>query len=187
MQFRIDTLIYPRILLILILNILVFPSINIEMKKLRIYIDTSVIGGCCDEEFAEESKSLIEQVKQNIYTLLVSEVVIEELESAPENVQNILKSIPKSCIERIELTKEMLTLQEAYLQARILDERWATDALHVATATVARADAIVSWNFRHIVKLEKIRAYNQLNLQNGYGIITIISPREVIGDDEEDD
>jgi hypothetical protein len=51
--------------------------------------------------------------------------------------------------------------------------------LHVAAATAARADAIVSWNFRHIMRLDKMRAYNQINLSNGYGILTIISPKEV--------
>jgi hypothetical protein len=46
-------------------------------------------------------------------------------------------------------------------------------------ATVYRADAIVSWNFRHIVRLDKIKMFNQINLLNGYGILTIISPKEV--------
>jgi len=54
------------------------------------------------------------------------------------------------------------------------------DMTHVAAATIARVDAIVSWNFKHIVRLDKMKSYNQVNLQNGYGILTIISPKETI-------
>ena len=57
----------------------------------------------------------------------------------------------------------------------------------MAAATIARADAIVSWNFRHIVRLDKMKLYNQVNLLNGYGILTIISPRELMGDEENEE
>jgi len=57
--------------------------------------------------------------------------------------------------------------------------------LHVALATVNRADAIISWNFKHIVRLDKIKAYNLVNTKNGYGVVTILSPKEVIIDEEE--
>ena len=43
---------------------------------------------------------------------------------------------------------------------------------------------VVSWNFKHIVRLDKMKAYNQVNLLNGYGILTIISPLEVMTDEE---
>ena len=69
------------------------------------------------------------------------------------------------------------------MQAKILGTEWIDDATHVAVATVARADAIVSWNFKHIVRLDKMKAYNQVNLMNGYGILTIISPKEVLLDE----
>ena len=86
-------------------------------------------------------------------------------------------------IERIELTEEILHLRDEYLSAKIVSPRWTDDATHVAAATVARADAIVSWNFSHIVRLYKMRAYNQINLMHGYGILTIISPKEVSYDE----
>jgi hypothetical protein len=53
----------------------------------------------------------------------------------------------------------------------------------VASATVARADTVVSCSFKHIVKLDKIKGYNQVNLLNGYGLLTIVSPKEVIFDE----
>lgn len=153
------------------------------MKRERIYFDSSVIGGYYDPEFAEDSRRVIEYARSGRITVLMSEVVVQEIVKAPPPVQELLLSIPSSHIERIELTTEILALRDAYLSAHIVSPRWGDDATHVAAATVARADAIVSWNFNHIVRLDKMRAYNQINLANGYGILTIITPREVSYDE----
>lgn len=80
---------------------------------------------------------------------------------------------------------EVLELAAAYLEAGVVGKQWLDDATHVAAATIARADAIVSWNFRHIVRLDKIKAYNQVNLAKEYGVLTIVSPVEVAIDDAE--
>ena len=148
-------------------------------RKERLYFDSSVIGGYYDPEFAEDSKRVIGYAQKGRIVVLMSEVVVQEILKAPARVQEVMFSIPSNTLERIELTAEILSLRDAYLLAQIVSPRWGDDALHVAAATAARADAIVSWNFRHIVRLDKMRAYNQINLSNGYGILTIISPKEV--------
>lgn len=154
------------------------------MKKLRVYADTSVIGGCLDEEFFDSSRKFLEEVRNGRFTLLFSRVVLEELTDAPEAVQDVLRSLPPENVEEVALSEEVLELRDAYLAAGILRPPWIDDLTHVAAATVARADSIVSWNFRHIVRLDKIKAYNQVNLAQGYGILTILSPVEVVIDDE---
>jgi len=153
------------------------------IRKERVYFDTSVIGGCYDPEFAVDSSRLIQYARDKRITALVSEVVIREILNAPSRVQEILFSIPPDTLERIDITEEILSLRDAYLSGGIVSQRWSDDAAHVAAATVARADAIVSWNFQHIVRLDKMRAYNQINLAHGYGILIIISPKEVNYDD----
>lgn len=153
------------------------------MKPLRIYCDTSVIGGCFDAEFAVDSLRLIEAVRKARLLLLLSDVVLTELADAPAQVQQVLQSLPPEAVEKVELTEEVLALRDAYLAAKILGPRWADDAAHVAAATVARADAIVSWNFRHIVRLDKMKAYNHVNLLQGYGILTIVTPKEVLSNE----
>jgi len=90
-------------------------------------------------------------------------------------------------LEEVATTDETLALRDAYVEAGIVGLSRLDDAGHVASATVAKADAIVSWNFKHIVRLDKIRAYNQINLLNGYGILTIVSPREVRFDEPDED
>jgi predicted nucleic acid-binding protein len=156
------------------------------MKKLRIYIDTSVIGGCLDDEFSVESNNLIELIKQEKFILLISEIIINELIDAPQAVKNILLSIPQSAIEVVNITSEILQLRDDYINGGVVTSKSINDATHVAAATVARADAIISWNFKHIVRLDKMKGYNQINLLNGYGILTIISPLEVTIDEIND-
>jgi predicted nucleic acid-binding protein len=153
------------------------------MKKLRVYFDTSVIGGCLDDEFAEDSMQLLSSVRQGQLTMLLSEVVSAELSNAPSEVQNILQNIPVEHIEIVELTPDIIELAQAYLETGVLTPKSLNDAIHVAAATIARADAIVSWNFKHIVRLDKMKQYNQINLLNGYGILIIVSSKEVVLND----
>ncbi|MEA1927900.1 MAG: hypothetical protein U9N73_06805, partial [Candidatus Auribacterota bacterium] len=114
----------------------------------------------------------------------LTEVVLAELQGAPEKVRDILKELPPSSVELINLNDEIIALRDAYIAAGIIKERWLDDATHVAAATAARADAIVSWNFKHIVRLDKMKQYNEVNLFNGYGILTIISPKELMSDED---
>ena len=153
------------------------------MRRLRVYVDTSVFGGCFDAEFTEDSLRVVEAVRKGKLIALVSGVVLAELESAPKSVREVFQGLPGDRLERLELTPEVYELQRAYLRAGILAPRRADDALHVAAATVARADAIVSWNFRHIVRLDKIKGFNQVNFEMGYAHLTIISPKEVLSDE----
>ncbi|MDI6774909.1 MAG: hypothetical protein QME60_05885 [Verrucomicrobiota bacterium] len=149
----------------------------------RLYLDTSVIGGCFDAEFAGDSRRVIEAVFDGKARLLFTEALEAELLGAPEPVRRLFAELPDAARERIAFTSEIEALAREYLARGVVPEAWLEDCRHVAAATVARADAIVSWNFRHIVKLDKIKGYNQVNLLNGYGVLTIISPKEVSFDE----
>ncbi len=153
------------------------------MKVVRVYVDTSVFGGCFDRAFSAESRRFFELARSGQIHLLVSAVVIRELSLAPAEVRGVLESLPQKHLHAVEVTQTVLELRDAYLEAGIVGPRSIDDATHVAAATVARADAIVSWNFRHIVRLDKMRAYNQVNLTHGHGLLSIVSPQEVRFDD----
>ena len=154
------------------------------MKPMRIYADTSVISGCFDPELAADSLRLIEAVRHGRLVLLLSDVVLTELAGAPARVRSVLQSLPATTVEKAEITEEVLQLRDAYLTARIVGLRWTDDAAHVAAATVARADAMASWNYEHIVRPGKVKAYNQVNLWQGYVVLTIVTPKEVVSDEE---
>lgn len=150
------------------------------MKRLRIYIDTSVVGGCFDAKFQAASKALFEMARRGEIELLISETLVEELAAAPEEVQEVLSSVRPDNVEEVACQHEAESLSEAYLAAGVVGASSKNDARHVAIATVDRADLIVSWNFRHIVHIEKIRGFNSVNLRQGYAPIEIRSPLEVV-------
>jgi predicted nucleic acid-binding protein len=151
-----------------------------EMNTLRVYIDTSVVGGCHDKEFLRESRALLEMARNGNITLLVSELLVTELDNAPQRVRDVLAALPAKSFEAVEVSLEAEELQNAYLHAEVVGSKHENDALHVALATVARADLIVSWNFKHIVHFDKIRGFNAVNLREGYLPIEIRSPKEVV-------
>jgi len=155
-------------------------SYNNIMKKLRIYIDTSVIGGCFDKEFTEESNALIQMAENGEIILLISDLLLAEIELAPPKVANYLDTLHVSCIERFNTSEEAFLLRDNYLKAKVVGPASNNDALHVANATVVKADMIVSWNFKHIVHYDKIREFNAVNLKEGYNMIAIYSPKEVV-------
>lgn len=154
-------------------------------RRNRIYIDTSVFGGVYDDIFSESSRRLFMEAETGKHLVLLSDVTAGELRDAPAYVREFVAALSDEAVEALEFTQEMAELRDAYLEARIVAAKWADDAAHVAAATVARADVIVSWNFRHIVKWEKIRAFNAVNLSLGYPVMTILSPREVVSDEED--
>jgi hypothetical protein len=151
----------------------------------RIYADTSVFGGCFDAEFQLHSQRFFDLARRGMVVVLLSDLVRSELETTPALVRELFDGLPGQFVESIPLSDDVLWLRDAYLAAGIVSRRSREDALHVAAATVGRADAIVSWNFKHIVSLARIRGYNQVNFQRGYGVLTILSPEGVLRDDDE--
>lgn len=151
----------------------------IAQRFIRIYADTSVFGGVFDKEFEVPSKAFFEAVRKERFFLVTSELVRQEIQAGPQKVQKFFFDIlPMADIT--EVTEQALKLQQAYIEAAILTEKYLTDALHVALATVSKASLIVSWNFKHIVNFQKIPMYNAVNTLNGYNEIAIYSPLEVI-------
>ena len=157
------------------------------MHKIRVYVDTSVFGGTQDEEFAEATKKFFDRVRQGQFRVLVSQITTDELTDAPLAVHAILRGLPQLSIERVTAEKEVLELAMAYIAAGALGPAQRADAIHVASATVARADLILSWNFKHIVNFDRIHKFNAVNLMRGYPPIEIRSPLEVeYGDKDQD-
>ena len=146
----------------------------------RVYIDTSVIGGCFDEEFKEYSLHLFDEFISGGKKLVLSDVLLLELEEAPQQVKDALIRVPTDNIEYVSLNEESITLANAYLKEGVVAERSLSDARHMAIATVEREDILVSWNYKHIVNINRIRLLNSVNLKLGYPVIEIRSPREVL-------
>ena len=157
------------------------------MKIARVYLGTSVLGGCFDEEFAPWSNGLIADFDAGRFVPVVSDLLAAEVADAPEQVRalhNRLLALPS---EGVSATPEALHLLAAYEAHSVLGPKYRADMLHIALATIADVDVLVSWNFKHIVRFDKIRLFNAVNLEQGYKPLTIHSPREVTTHGEDND
>ena len=148
--------------------------------KQRFYIDTSVFGGHFDVEFAEFTIPLFKRLQNGEFTLLFSTVTQEELENAPENVRNLVQHIKAEYTEFIEISDEAVDLATEYVSEKVVGQTSFADCLHIALATINNADYLISWNFKHIVNVQRIRGYNSINIKNGYKLLEIRSPRDFI-------
>lgn len=149
------------------------------MKIIRVYIDTSVIGGCFDPDFAEWSNGLMTDFRNKLFIPLLSQVTAAEVQDAPAFVQEVFGELMSLKAEFLSINNDVLELSDEYIKKGVLQQNFYNDGLHIALATIANADVMVSWNFKHIVRFDKIRLFNAINLEFGYKTLQIFSPREV--------
>ena len=147
--------------------------------KQRIYFDTSVFGGAFDSEFDESTLQLFERVKLGKIICVYSDLTETELMKAPKNIIEYFKSLPKKYMERVEIDNDILTLANKYIEEKVVGQTSFDDCLHIATATIHKADILASWNFKHIVNVYRIRGYNSINLRMNYTSLEIRSPKEI--------
>jgi predicted nucleic acid-binding protein len=148
--------------------------------KQRIYIDTSVVGGYFDEEFKEATIKLFERLDNNEIIFVVSDLLDLELINAPQNVKEHLLKYSADKFQRVELTEEAVKLADTYIDEKVVGKTSLEDCRHIAMATIHKVDVLASWNFKHIVNLDRIKGYNSVNLRLGYSMIEIRSPKDLV-------
>ena len=150
------------------------------IMKQRIYIDTSVIGGCFDKEFKEWSDKLFDEFRIGNKIAVISDITLDELSFSRLEVRNQLDTIPNNFKEYILNDEQSEELADMYIKEKAVTQKSHEDALHIAIATINKVDVLVSWNFKHIVNLDRIRKYNAVNMKNGYSMLEIRNPREIL-------
>jgi predicted nucleic acid-binding protein len=118
-------------------------------------------------------------IEHGLFQAATSTIVAAELFNAPAEVKEKYQELLSYTPEILEVEAETHSLVEAYIGHRILTEHYRNDMLHIALATVHGIDILVSWNFKHIVRFEKITKFNAVNLEYGHKQLAIHSPREV--------
>jgi len=146
---------------------------------MRVYIDTSVVGGYYDKEFEDATIRLFKKVENGVITLVISNLMEAELLRAPAHVRNHLDKYHQKHIERVALTKEATELADQYIAEKVVGMTSRADCQHIAIATLNKVDILVSWNFKHIVNLTRIRGYNSVNLKHGHIMLEIRTPKEI--------
>ncbi len=155
------------------------PLISIFNQMKTIYIDTSVFGGQFDQEFQYWTRRFFDKIFESNLQLIISDVAEDELAGSPEKIRDFVKRIPEKNIVKTNLTEEAVVLANKYIEEKVVGKSSRADCYHIAIATILKADLLVSWNFKHIVNVQRIRGYNAVNLLNGYRSIEIRNPREV--------
>ncbi len=150
------------------------------MRKPRLYFDTSVFGGIFDIEFQHETELLFEMIKNGEIICVYSDLCEFELENAPEKVKTHFLSLDKNQTEFVEITEEINQLAQEYINEKVVGETSIDDCRHIACATINKVDYLISWNFKHIVNVFRIRGYNAINIKNGQIQLDIRSPKDII-------
>lgn len=153
---------------------------NLTDIPARYYFDTSIFGGYYDDEFLFETNLIFEKVLTGKIICLYSEIIEEELKKAPSRVTKLFNTLNANQKEKIHISEEILMLAHEYITEKVVGETSLYDCIHIAAATVHQADALISWNFKHIVNSNRIIGYNHINSQRGLTQITIKSPREIL-------
>ena len=152
------------------------------MRKPRLYFDTSVFGGIYDVEFQHVTELLFDMVKKGEIVCVYSDLTELELENAPEKVKNHFLSLDKNQTEYFEITEEVNDLANEYVIEKVVGETSIDDCRHIACATINKVDYLISWNFKHIVNVFRIRGYNAINIKNGHIQLDIRSPKDIINE-----
>jgi len=155
------------------------------MKRLMLYIDTSVLGGLFDIDEPTRVNTLerlLRLIKDGVYEGSISLLTLEEILKAPLEIQDELKDrISATGLKILEETEECIELANVYVNDGIIPVGYRNDARHIAIGVFHEVDFIVSWNYKHMVNITVQRLVNSTNLKMGYKPIEIISPEEVIG------
>ncbi|MEM1158047.1 MAG: PIN domain protein [Verrucomicrobiota bacterium] len=154
------------------------------MHALTLYLDTSVIGCYFDDEWKEPTEALWRLMEQGKYRFVTSSITLDEIQNAPENVRELfVNTFPAESL--IDMDEEMESLAGLYVSQSVLTPKFTDDARHVAVCTVSRIDYLVSWNFKHLVNLDREKGFNAVNLLQNYPTIRMINPLELVyGNDE---
>jgi predicted nucleic acid-binding protein len=145
-------------------------------KEISLFFDTSIFGGYYDDIFSQDTRLLFEKVKQGEYEVFVSDLVIDELEEAPQKVRELFKSINATILG---IDEKIKSLADEYINEKVVGKTSWEDCVHIATATINKIDYLVSWNYKHIVNVKRIENYNSINIKNGYKYLEIHSPKEM--------
>ena len=158
------------------------------MKKLKIYLDTSVISHLQVDDVPEKMDSTLkfwQEIKQEKYDIILSSLVLDEVGKCPEpKLSKLIEYLREIKFANIEITEDIEILAQKYIDEKIIPEKYDDDAVHIAAATINNCEVILSWNFKHMVKYKTIIGVNGINKYMGYRELEIMTPESIIWEEE---
>jgi len=160
-----------------------------KMKKLKLYLDTSVISYLDQSDAPErmsETRLFWEQIKSGKYDVIISDIVIKEIENCDDKKKKILASyLAAITYELISLDERSIRLAEQFVDLNIIKEKHIDDRRHIAGAIVSGCDVIVSWNFKHIVNYKTQIGVKAVTALEGYKELLIFTPTVLLGGEDD--
>jgi len=145
----------------------------------KVYMDTSVISALFDKRTPERMKmteNAWEQIKN--YDVYISDIVVAELQMADAPlVEKFNKVVANFHI--LIATDEAQALAKTYIEQEVFPAKYFDDALHVAICSVNEIGLLLSWNFRHLVKVKTRKMVSAINIMKDYSPVEIIAPPEL--------
>jgi len=161
------------------------------MKKLKIYLDTSVISHLFAEDTPDkmiDTNRLWEDLKSGKYDIFISTVTILEIQRCSEpKLSKMIARLDEIDFHILEETDEINNLADEYVNNGVLTKKSMDDCMHIAFAVVSNSDVIVSWNFKHLVNYKTISKVKIVNAINRYKEISIITPTMLLEEGEENE
>ena len=160
------------------------------MKRLKVYLDTSVVSYLYQEDAPEKMQdtlSLWELFKQGVYEVCVSDIVFREIDRCSEEKLNILLDyLDQIEYHEVETDSNTIELAGKFIDFGILKKKSFDDCQHIAAAILAGCDVIISWNFKHIVNVKTIRGIKAITTYEGYKDLMIYPPSALLEEEDED-
>ncbi len=152
------------------------------MRKAEVYVETSVWGAAAETDptyFRRAAETLLGSASQ--FEFFISPVVLEEIENAPPEVNEIIAlALKRAAPSVLEADFEIERLANEYVTRGVIPPKYHNDALHVAYATFYGKDFLVSYNFKHIVGIRRRNLIKAANVVLGYSTPEIVSPEELV-------
>lgn len=155
------------------------PYLHSMSTSKKLYLDTSVFGGYFDDGFEYPTKALFEMIEKNSNVILLSSLTLDELNDAPTFVKDLVNQLKSERVFMVDETIAAVELANCYIDEKVVGKTSFADCLHIALATVNEADMLISWNFKHIVNVTRMRGYNAVNAKLGYRQLEIFSPKQL--------
>lgn len=150
-------------------------------RKVRAYLDTSVISALCDESNPER-KSLTESFFKEMenFEAYISEITIAEVKRIPDlGLQSKMRR-PVSQFSILSVTDDVGSLAKEYIRYGAVPEGYSEDAYHIAVAVINEMDYLLSWNFKHIVRRKTRDIARMVNTLDRLRHIEIMTPAELL-------
>lgn len=154
------------------------------VKKLKVYLDTSVISHLAQTDAPEkmaDTQKLWKMFINNVFDVCLSTVTLQEIDDCSEPKRSVLwRYLNQIQYETYDVTDEALDIVDQIISMRVLTNKSYDDCRHIGIAVSSNCDCIISWNFKHIVNIKTIRGVRTIAGINGYRPIEICSPSTLL-------